>query len=120
MATTIHVTGDAYWAIFYMPRGRIFLEGLRADHAHAQSMPVGAEYIYRAIKAACSPQALLTGPIEPPPNVTLTRRQWRDISRPGEAPPPGEAPLPNKTPIALYEIANVGSMSMQDDATVQL
>ena len=61
MTTTIHVTGDAYWAYFFTPRDRIFLRGVRADHAHAHSMPVGIEYIYRAIKGTSDPDSLLRG-----------------------------------------------------------
>ncbi|MGC3971209.1 MAG: hypothetical protein QM775_28880 [Pirellulales bacterium] len=92
--THIHVTGDAYRAIFYVPRGRIFLEGLTTEHAHAYTLPVGVEYIARAIKAASSPQALLMLP-STPPHVDISRSSWTKND-----------PVSDKIPIALYEVNN--------------
>src|SRR5271169_928968 len=102
-SVSIHVAGDAYTTLFYLPRGRLFLNGIQEAHAHA--IPVGAEYIYRAIRAICDPQALRfpPGDAEELTNPKLTRS-------------PGCTPFSyaDKS-LAWYEIGNVGSMPALDD-----
>ncbi|MHB8519875.1 MAG: P-loop NTPase family protein [Limisphaerales bacterium] len=104
---SIHVAGDAYTAIFYLPHGRLFLNGIETAHAHA--IPVGAEYIYRAIRAICDPQALLsTSDPKKLPDITLT------VS-------PGTVPFCSADKcLAWYEISNVGNMSAHDDPREKL
>jgi len=96
----IHVTGDAYRAMFYIPRGRLFLKGLEAEHAHAYSLPVGVEYIARAIRAAGVPSHTFQKPA-----VEVTRSSWTT--------PDGDGPV--KIPIALYAIDSDGTTPANDD-----
>lgn len=95
----IHVTGDAYSAVFYIPPRRVYLEGVNPHAAHMLSLPVGVEYMYRAIRAACNPTALSgDGEIESTPNLTLSRSPDVPISS------------TDSSPVAFYEIANVGTV----------
>lgn len=86
----IHVAGDAYWAYFYIPEGKCALKGKEGGRVHA--MPVGAEYIYQAIKAASAPDDLLSekAPIRRR-DVEITRGlgSWTD---------------PESNPAAFYEV----------------
>ncbi|MCX6930858.1 MAG: hypothetical protein NT154_47795 [Verrucomicrobia bacterium] len=97
---TIHVTGDTHTAVFYVPPGRIFFDGVNSKEAYAHAMPVGVEYIFRAIRAACNPDALLS-PVDvtDPVDVALSRA-------------PGTAPFVSRSDrVARYEIANVGDIT---------
>ena len=97
----LHVTGDAYRAVFYLPAGTTFLpEWERTKHSHAHALPVGVEYIFRAIRAACSPQSLLL-PCDRYLDVDGFTRSASTVDV-------------AQSVVALYEIGNVGSTPALD------
>jgi hypothetical protein len=97
--------GDAYKALFYLPRGSIFLKGV--EGASAQVMPVGTEYIRQAVEAVCNPQRLLEADINGPSNPYF--KQF-----------PGNPPFYRITSFAWYQVRNAGLMPAHYDSAERL
>jgi len=55
----IHVTGDAYRAVFFMNPGTFGRDNDELTRAYGPVIPVGTEYIFRAILAACNPLGMV-------------------------------------------------------------
>lgn len=91
---TIHITGDAYRALFYIPPGSVKRHDSRAL---ARIMPVGVEYLYSAVKV------ILIGA---PGQGKCTRDNWsRQAAR---------------VPLAICKVDSYGTVALNRESLKQV